>query len=52
MSKIRWKNGVLVGVFLALLSLYPQFYLEYQRGKDYNGFEPANWFDFFFSFLL
>jgi hypothetical protein len=36
-SKIRWRYGILVGVFLALLSLYPQFYLALQRGENYNG---------------
>lgn len=35
--KIRWRYGVLIGVFLALLSLYPQIYLKYQRGENYNG---------------
>ncbi len=35
--KIRWRYGILIGVFLALLSLYPQIYLKYQRGENYNG---------------
>jgi hypothetical protein len=34
---VRWRYGVFVGAFLALLSLYPQFYLKYHRGEDYNG---------------
>ncbi len=31
------RYGVLVGIFLALLSIYPQASLVYQRGGDYNG---------------
>lgn len=37
MLKKSWKYGILVGIFFALLSLYPQFYLEYRRGDSYNG---------------
>jgi hypothetical protein len=36
-SKIRLRYGILIGVFLALLSLYPQIYLKFQRGENYNG---------------
>ncbi len=31
------RYGILIGVFLALLSLYPQIYLKFQRGENYNG---------------
>lgn len=34
---MRWRYGVLVGIFLALLSLYPQAALIYHRGSEYNG---------------
>lgn len=36
-SIFGWKYAVFAGIFLALLSLYPQFYLEYRRGENYNG---------------
>ncbi len=36
-SKIRLRYGILIGAFLALLSLYPQIYLKFQRGENYNG---------------
>lgn len=34
---MRWRYGVLVGIFLALLSMYPQAVLIYERGSNYNG---------------
>jgi hypothetical protein len=35
--RTRWRFGILIAAILALLSLYPQFSLIYQRGSDYNG---------------
>ena len=34
---VQWRFGILVGIFLALLSLYPQIYLKFTRGENYNG---------------
>jgi hypothetical protein len=32
-----WRYGILTAVFIALLGFYPQFYLIYHRGENYNG---------------
>lgn len=40
--RIRWRFGVLAGIFLALFSLYPQLNLMYQRGGDWNGHYAYN----------
>lgn len=34
---MRWRLGLLSATLLALLSLYPQFSLQYSRGPEYNG---------------
>jgi hypothetical protein len=34
---MKIRLGILVGLLMAFLSLYPQFYLQYQRGENYNG---------------
>lgn len=34
---MRWRYGILIGIFLALLSLYPQAALIAVRGPEYNG---------------
>ena len=37
MKTIRWRWGLLVALAMMLLSLFPQFYLWYQRGSQWNG---------------
>lgn len=36
-KKIRWRWGVTAALAMMLLSLFPQFYLCLQRGRDWNG---------------
>ena len=33
----RWRLGIIAATALALLALYPQFSLIYQRGREWNG---------------
>ena len=40
--KIRWRYGIIAGVFLAVFSLYPQMKLVYMRGADWNGHYAYN----------
>jgi len=35
--KLRWRFGIVAGLFLAIFSLYPQFKLLYNRGSEWNG---------------
>lgn len=35
--KLRWRFGIIAGLFLAVFSLYPQFKLVYNRGTEWNG---------------
>jgi len=35
--KLRWRFGVIAGLFLAVFSLYPQLKLAYLRADDWNG---------------
>ncbi len=35
--KLRWRFGIIAGLFLAVFSLYPQFKLIYNRGSEWNG---------------
>ncbi len=35
--KIRWRYGIIAGLFLAVFSLYPQLKMVYLRGDDWNG---------------
>lgn len=34
---MKLRLGILVGIFMAFLSLYPQFYFQIKRGENYNG---------------
>ncbi|NJM52150.1 MAG: hypothetical protein HC846_01410, partial [Blastocatellia bacterium] len=34
---MKFRLGILVGLFMAFLSLYPQFYFQLKRGDLYNG---------------
>lgn len=40
--KLRWRFGIIAGLFLAVFSLYPQFKLIYNRGSDWNGHYAYN----------
>lgn len=35
--KLRWRFGIIAGLFLAVFSLYPQFKLIDNRGSEWNG---------------
>jgi len=40
--KLRWRFGIIAGLFLAVFSLYPQCKLIYNRGGDWNGHYAYN----------
>ncbi len=40
--KLRWRFGLIAGLFLALFSLYPQLKMIYVRGVDWNGHYAYN----------
>lgn len=40
--RLRWRFGVIAGLFLAVFSLYPQFKLLYNRGSEWNGHYAYN----------
>ena len=40
--KLRWRFGVIAGIFLAIFCLYPQFKMFYLRGGDWNGHYAYN----------
>lgn len=40
--KLRWRFGIIAGLFLAIFSLYPQFKMIYTRGSDWNGHYAYN----------
>jgi hypothetical protein len=40
--KLRWRFGIIAGLFLAVFSLYPQLKLVYNRGGDWNGHYAYN----------
>ena len=40
--RLRWKFGLIAGLFLALFSLYPQFKMIYLRGAEWNGHYSYN----------
>lgn len=40
--KLRWRFGVLAGIFLALFCLYPQMKMLYLRGSEWNGHYAYN----------
>ncbi|MEO7538921.1 MAG: hypothetical protein ABIV21_02760 [Pyrinomonadaceae bacterium] len=40
--KLRWRFGIIAGLFLAVFSLYPQFKMLYLRGGDWNGHYAYN----------
>jgi hypothetical protein len=40
--KIRWRYGIIAGIFLAIFSLYPQMKMVYLRGAEWNGHYAYN----------
>ena len=40
--KLRWRFGIVAGLFLAIFSLYPQFKMFYLRGAEWNGHYAYN----------
>lgn len=40
--KLRWRFGIVAGLFLAIFSLYPQGKLLYNRGGEWNGHYAYN----------
>ncbi len=40
--KLRWRFGIIAGLFLAIFSLYPQIKMVYLRGSDWNGHYAYN----------
>lgn len=40
--KLRWRFGIIAGLFLAIFSLYPQGKLIYNRGSEWNGHYAYN----------
>ena len=40
--KLRWRFGILAGIFLAIFCLYPQFKMFYLRGSEWNGHYAYN----------
>lgn len=40
--KLRWRFGVVAGIFLAIFCLYPQLKMLYLRGDDWNGHYAYN----------
>ncbi len=40
--KLRWRFGIIAGIFLALFCLYPQFKMLYLRGEAWNGHYAYN----------
>ncbi|MBK9215272.1 MAG: hypothetical protein IPM59_06675 [Chloracidobacterium sp.] len=40
--KIRWRFGIVAGLFLAVFSLYPQMKMIYLRGAEWNGHYAYN----------
>lgn len=40
--KLRWRFGLMAGLFLAVFSLYPQIELIYNRGSELNGHYAYN----------
>ena len=40
--KLRWRFGIIAGLFLAIFCTYPQFKMWYERGGDWNGHYAYN----------
>jgi hypothetical protein len=44
-GKLKWRWGIVAGIFLAIFSLYPQMKMWYVRGADWQGAYAYNDFD-------
>ncbi len=42
LMKLRWRFGLVAGIFMALFCLYPQMKMVYLRGSDWNGHYAYN----------
>ncbi len=42
LMKLRWRFGIIAGIFLAIFCLYPQMKMVYLRGSDWNGHYAYN----------
>jgi hypothetical protein len=40
--KLRWRFGIIAGIFLAVFTLFPQFKMLYNRGDDWQGHYAYN----------
>ncbi|MFN0278480.1 MAG: hypothetical protein ACKVRN_07745 [Pyrinomonadaceae bacterium] len=40
--KLRWRFGIVAGLFLAVFSLYPQLKMVYNRGNEFHGHYAYN----------
>ncbi len=40
--KLRWRFGIIAGIFLAVFCLYPQMKMVYLRGENWNGHYAYN----------
>jgi len=40
--KLRWRFGIIAGIFLAIFALYPQIKMLYNRGDDWQGHYAYN----------
>lgn len=40
--KIRWRFGIIAGLFLAIFACYPQFKMFYLKGENWNGHYAYN----------
>lgn len=40
--KLRWRFGIIAGLFLAIFCTYPQFKMWYERGGEWNGHYAYN----------
>ena len=37
MTNVKWRFGIIAGIFVAVFALYPQFKMIYLRGSDWQG---------------
>jgi len=40
--KLRWRFGIIAGIFLAIFCTYPQIKMWYERGEEWNGHYAYN----------
>ncbi len=42
MTNVKWRFGIIAGIFVTLFALYPQFKMIYLRGSDWQGHYAYN----------